>query len=252
MKLMIPAAVAAFSISSAAQAHENDVSITQQGDEVCVASNGAPNHDMGDFPTRGNPNSFSEQDLEYCFDADPELTGRITRNVQTSGVSVTGIPFRPGTAEYYDGSSRRGFSRNPSSGWRVEGMGAADMLGMDDQNAHVDHTGLYHYHGVSEGLLETLNSTQAGWAADGFEIHYLDDRAKSSWQLKEGRRPTVPFGAYDGTYEQDWEHVAGSGNLDECNGATVDGTYTYFLTDTYPFYPRCFKGTVSSDFGGRR
>ncbi|MEL6690365.1 MAG: YHYH protein [Pseudomonadota bacterium] len=55
-------------------------------------------------------------------------------------------------------------------------------------------------------------------------------------------------GAHDGTYEEDYEYVAGSGNLDECNGAMVNGQYMYFATDTYPFFPRCFTGTVSSDF----
>ena len=33
-------------------------------------------------------------------------------------------------------------------------------------------------------------------------------------------------------------------------GGTLDGQYVYFATDTYPFFPRCFRGTVSSDFIG--
>ncbi|MEJ1992198.1 MAG: YHYH protein [Maritimibacter sp.] len=41
---------------------------------------------------------------------------------------------------------------------------------------------------------------------------------------------------------------AGSGTLDECNSRMIGGTYTYFATDTYPFFPRCFKGHVSRDF----
>jgi hypothetical protein len=45
--------------------------------------------------------------------------------------------------------------------------------------------------------------------------------------------------------------VAGSGNLDECNGATVNGRNVYFATDTFPFFPRCFRGEVSRDFLGR-
>ena len=32
------------------------------------------------------------------------------------------------------------------------------------------------------------------------------------------------------------------GNLDECNGTTVDGEYIYLITDTYPFVPRCLMG----------
>ena len=235
-------------VASQANAHENEVSITREGDRVCVASNGAPNHEIGQFPTRGNPHSFSEQNLRYCFDATPELTGRVEQRVAVSGVSVTGIPFRPGTAEYYDANGRGGFSRNPASGWRVEGMGAGPKLGMDNQNAHVDMRGLYHYHGVSEALAASLTSNQIGYAADGFPIYYAPTQVSSSYQLKPGTRPTAPFGRYDGSYVEDWEFNAGSGNLDECNGAMVDGSYAYFATDTYPFYPRCFKGTVSPDF----
>jgi hypothetical protein len=67
-------------------------------------------------------------------------------------------------------------------------------------------------------------------------------------QYHRGIRPTPPGDTYDGTFEQDFEYSAGSGTLDECNGALLDGTYTYFATDTYPFYPRCFKGVVNSQF----
>ena len=96
------------------------------------------------------------------------------------------------------------------------------------------------------------DGTLFGYAADGFEIHYVGSDAQSSWQLKAGERASGPGGAHDGTYVQDYEFVEGSGTLDECNGGTLDGQYVYFATDTYPFFPRCFRGTVSSDFIGGR
>jgi hypothetical protein len=130
-------------------------------------------------------------------------------------------------------------------------MGAADKLGMDNNDAHVDERGLYHYHGVSSGLLEAAQGTLIGYAADGFPIHYAGSSVQSSYQLKSGTRPSGPGEAYDGTYVEDWEYVAGSGNLDECNGGIYQGEYVYFATDTYPFFPRCFKGSVSKDFLGR-
>ena len=55
----------------------------------------------------------------------------------------------------------------------------------------------------------------------------------------------------DGTYNEDYEYIAGSGNLDECNGAKSNGKYIYFATNRYPFFPRCFLGRVSKDFKGR-
>lgn len=229
-------------------AHENEVSITREGGQICIASNGVPNHDIGTFPTRGDPNRFSVQNLRYCFDAAPELTGWVERRVPVSGITITGIPIRPGTAEFYDPRGRAGFSRNPASGWRIEAMGTGVNMGLDSQNAHVDERGLYHYHGVSQALVRSLTDNQIGYAADGFPIYYAPGQAESSYQLKSGRRPTAPYGRYNGKFVEDWEYVAGSGNLDECNGTMVNGSYAYFATDTYPFFPRCFKGTVSRDF----
>lgn len=234
-----------------ASAHENDVEITRTASQVCITSNGTPTHDIGRFPNSGNPNSFRAQTVRVCVPAEPRLTGRVTRRTSASGITLSGILIRPGTADFYDPRSPRGFSRNPASGWRLEGMGAAQALGMDAANAHVDHRGLYHYHAVSAGLLEAAQGTVIGYAPDGFEIHYIGANARSSWQLKPGTRVTAPGGRHDGTYEEDWVHVAGSGNLDECNGATVNGRYVYFATDTFPFFPRCFRGEVSRDFLGR-
>ncbi|MEM6617981.1 MAG: YHYH protein [Pseudomonadota bacterium] len=220
---------------------------TISGDSRCITSNGVPNHAIGQFPNSGNPHSFRSQQVSLCVDATPARTG-LTVTAPLSGVTLTGIPIRPGTADYYDGGSPRGFSRDPSSGWNLEGMGAADQLGIDAQNAHVDHRGLYHYHGMPAALINLNGGTLMGYAADGFPIHYAGDKAQASYVLKTGARPTAPGGAYDGRYVEDWRYAAGSGNLDECNGAMVNGSYVYFATDTYPFFPRCFKGTVSADF----
>ena len=166
----------------------------------------------------------------------------------TVGVSVTGVPIRPYTAGYYDADGRRGFSQDPSSGWRQQAMHNPRSLGMDDQNAHVDRSGLYHYHSISSDLLVSQGGTLIGYAPDGFEIKYSPSTATSSWQLRTGTRPPPPQGIYDGTFEQDFEYSAGSGTLDECNGAQVNGIYTYFATNTYPYFPRCFVGQVNPRF----
>ena len=41
---------------------------------------------------------------------------------RVSGVTLTGIPIRPGTADWYDPNSRRGHSKNSSSGWKLEAI----------------------------------------------------------------------------------------------------------------------------------
>ncbi len=242
--------VAGCALPFGALAQSPSVEITEPGGQRCISSNGVPNHDIGTFPNSGNPNRFQSQSIRYCFDATPSRNSRPTLNTPTVGIALNGIPIRPGTADWYDASSPRGHSRDRSSGWNLEGMGSADTLGMDQNNAHVDNRGLYHYHGAPVGLLAVSPSSHIGYAADGFEIHYLGAEAQPSYVLKSGARPTAPGGRHDGTYLQDWEYRAGSGNLDECNGGDVNGQYVYFATDSFPYYPRCHWGDVSQDFAG--
>lgn len=229
-------------------AHDNEVHVTKDNAETCIASNGAPNHSMGKFPNRANPNRFEKQQLQFCFPSNPQLADHVTEDLMTVGVTLTGLPIRPYTAGYYDPDGRRGFSRDPSSGWRQQAMFEPRRLGMDDQNAHVDRSGLYHYHAVSMDYLRSVDGTHIGFAPDGFELHYAGGSVVSSWALKVGERPTVPFGKYDGTFEEDFEFLSGSGDLDACNGKVVNGVYTYFATDSYPYFPRCFKGEIAGRF----
>ena len=248
---MTPARIAILFILSqplAASAHENKTTVSQQADLTCIASNGVPDHDMGRFPNRANPNTFSEQNLQFCFPNEPKLTDTVTEGLMTVGVSVTGAPIRPYTAGYYDPIGRRGIGHDPSSGWRQQAMHEPRSLGMDTQNGHVDRSGLYHYHAVSLDLMDGQDSTLLGYAPDGYEIRYSPSTAMSSWQLRSGTRATPPHGAFDGRFEEDFEYDAGSGTLDECNGGMVNGTYTYFATDSYPYFPRCFKGEVNARF----
>ena len=241
-----------FTIGSGVLAQNNVVEIKIIGDQRCISSNGFPNHNIGQFPNQRNPNHFRSQDVSVCVDASPSITGRIDRRASGSGITVSGIILRPKTADWYDASSSRGFSKNRSSGWNLEGMEPKNRLGLDLENAHVDNRGLYHYHGISSSLVSSLDGTLLGYAADGHEIHYVGEKAKASWQLKNGMRSTPPFGRFDGTYNQDYHYVAGSGNLDECNGNQIKEQYRYYATNTYPFFPRCFLGRVSKDFKRRQ
>lgn len=229
-------------LATALYAATNRVKIEDSSTTMCISSNSIPDHATGQFPNAGNPNSITEQNISTCLPANP-AKGDTPREARTIGIVENGVLIRPQTADYYDADSRRGFSRDPSSGWNLEAMGARDLLGLDNNNAHVDHTGVYHYHGVPTPVVGTSDDTLIGWAADGFEIHYVADQARSSYLLKGGTRDSAPGGAHDGTYVEDYEYIAGAGNLDQCNGGTVNGEYMYFATDTYPFFPRCLFGT---------
>ena len=241
-KAILLAAVAATTLATAVFALTNRVSIDKAANEICISSNGIPDHSIGQFPNRGNPHSIKSQNIQFCVTATPQK-GNKPQEVRTIGIAENGIIIRPGTADYYDASSPRGHSRNRSSGWNLDGMSPDNTLGLDANNAHVDNRGIYHYHGMPAALAKTSKDTQIGWAADGFEIHYVGSSAKPSYMLKNGTRLTAPGGAYDGSYNEDFEYVRGYGNSDQCNGAKLDGAYVYFATDPYPFYPRCLYGT---------
>jgi hypothetical protein len=261
------------------------VTITEQGGVRTITSNGIPDHVPGTFPTRGNPNTISAQRYVFRMTTTPAQTGRLTSHGRNwAGVAVNGVPFEPGTAEAW--------KNDPSTGWHIEGIQPAmhgPVLGMDANNAHVQPNGAYHYHGVPTGLLAKRAAAAGtkvgqtmlliGWAADGFPIYDFHGYAKpddatsglkelhSSWRLKKGERPggdAGPGGTYDGTYTEDYEYVAGSGDLDECNGRTgvtpefPKGTYYYVVTAEFPFVTRALKGERDPSFtkaggpGGRR
>ena len=222
-----------------------------------IASNALPNHTTGDFPNSGNPNAISEQDVIYEFTTEPVYTGSSTE-VLTTGVAINGVKFEPGTAE----------SISCASGefYRIEALQETYNLGLDSNNAHVQPTGEYHYHGVSQLLIDVFSTetdlVHIGFAADGFLIYYSNSGAyESGYELKTEPRTgtdclaTGPAGGNmvsisetvpDGTYTSDWVHIGEDGKLDECNGVHINGEYMYLLTETFPYIPRCLNGQVSA------
>ena len=249
----------------------NRVTTQQNNVARSINSNGIPDHDVGRFPNRGNPHAIRRQSYQFQLPAKPQVAQQITPLHLDSrfgppnmpfGVAVNGLVFDPGTAEFWNGDR--------SAGWNYEALGGAVPLGIDENHAHVQPNGAYHYHGLPTKLLKNLDfgpgkhSPLIGWAADGFPIYavyaYSDPNnpnsklvaLRSSYRLKKGKRPggtRAPTGKYDGTFVQDYEFVAQAGDLDECNGRYgvtpefPDGTYAYFLTENWPVIPRSFRGT---------
>lgn len=222
-----------------------------------IETNALPDHETGDFPNPGNPNAISAQDLTWEFPVEGMLVGSSTE-VRVPGVAVNGVKFEPGTAETVTCAT--------GETYQVEALQDVYDLGFDFNNAHVQPTGEYHYHGISQLLVEAYQSdsdlVHIGFAADGFLMYYsMSGSLRSSYQLADEPRTgsncqiSLPGGeafdlegtAADGTYTSDWVFVAGSGDLDLCNGATIDGEYAYMITDTFPFAPRCLNGAVSAD-----
>ena len=231
----------------------NRVEITVIKASRCFIANGIPDHPIGVFPNRGNPNTVLEQQLNVCVPLKPKrgLVPKFIKGI--IGVAINGVPFRPNTAGFWDPNGRRGHSRHGNKNWSVEIFGAPGKLGLDFNNGHVGRAGMYHYHGIAISLTKTSGSSLVGYARDGFEIHYIPSERKSGWQLKRGMRPSGgPLGAYDGSYNEDYEYVGGKNRLDQCNGGELLDNYVYFITDNYPFVPRCLFGEISSDFDSNR
>lgn len=248
------------------------VSISISGSTRTITANNIPDHDVG----LAGPNSISPQNNTYRVTNDPQMSSSITRLLSSTGpaysfgVLLNGVEVDPEAAEPWP---HTGSFASANWTWNLEAMHV--RIGLDCNNAHVQPTGKYHYHGNPTLLIESMgiNSstmTLIGYAADGFPIYYKYGYAnatssnggvkslQSSYRLKSGSRPgdgsTAPCGDYDGVYSNDFEYVEGLGDLDECNGrvgVTPDypnGTYYYVITDDFPYIPRCFVGSPSTDF----
>ena len=257
---------------------ENSLGVTSsysesiEGNIRAISINDIPSHNVGTFPTAtdrriGNPNTISEQNNSYSTTTLPTLA-----NSSTSAQGwVNGVLFSGVGIEVYTAESFTGFTGETNRDWNRNALQSVDDLGLDCNNAHVQPTGQYHYHGLPAAYGSDLqaNGTEMvkiGYAADGFAFYYLyyenDNgsivQAEASYELKSGDRGgdgiSAPSGAYDGEYFQDYEFVEGSGDLDECNGRfgptpdNPEGEYYYVVTADFPSFPLCFSGTPDDSF----
>lgn len=243
-----------------------------------LAGNGVPNHAVtgGNFATK-----LSTQSVSGSVTLIPVAKASSTA-VKLPGFALNSVKMDPGTAGTCTNTASSVMSGCNYAGgngaWRMEAMGDSSVspwkfdFGTDENNAHVQPNGEYHYHGMPTHLIPKLNGASAtsmtlvGWAADGFPIYanlgYATANSASS-ALKEMKgsfrtksspdsgRPSTSLFAM-GHFQQDWEYVAGLGDLDECNGRTgvtpdfPNGIYHYYITKTYPFIQRCVKGTPAA------
>ncbi len=240
---------------------------TCSGNQRTLVANGIPNHAIGAFPNPGNPNRVAVQNVNVWTTLTPALRKDGPVPVKIPGFALNGIKFDPGTAQSCTEDCGN-HGRDPSGPWRIEALNQSYFqFGVDENNAHVQPGGSYHYHGVPNGLLAADGNTGqkmtlVGWAADGFPMYakYAYSNAgdahspvralAASYRVKatpDAGRPAVGV-APMGTFAQDYQYVAGSGDLDECNGRTgvtpefPKGTYFYLITESYPYVPRCVKG----------
>jgi hypothetical protein len=69
------------------------------------------------------------------------------------GSRLNGVPFEPGTQEYW--------KDDRASGWCHEAIGGESNSGIDQSSAHVQPNGAYRYHGVAESACSRCLATRA-------------------------------------------------------------------------------------------
>ncbi len=251
---------------------EGDVKIVESSTGCNITVNGIPNHNFNDESAL-----FFEDVREitrsFSIPASPEIAGEPTPVTQGvfHAIMLNGVVVSILSAGCYDpnagnanedGNVLAGCSDDVD--WLMDPLGAETKFGADSHNAHPSPDGTYHYHGSPNAMFDDEpgenGSPVIGFAADGFPIfgsYFLDPETNtvrkviSGYELKEGSRPgpddNDPGGEYDGMYNNDYEFT-GNGDLDECNGMTVNGQYGYYITDSYPWIIKCFSGTIDESF----
>lgn len=245
------------------QAYAGRVSINTDGAQCQITSNAVPNHDFNATGRFANP--FREQVQRYTVTAKPTASNTPTplSLMYDNAIFLNGVKLDLLAAGCFGVGSGKIGCNDMSAPYRYDPMGKSASFGTDEHNAHTQPNGAYHYHGNPLALFEQDQAKTAspviGFAADGFPIFgsFINDngiirKAKSSYQLKQGIRAGGPGGAYDGTFVDDWEYVASSGDLDRCNGMSQDSVYGYVITDVYPHVMGCFTGTPDASFGKGR
>ena len=274
---------------SASVEADSEASWACSSTERTLTANGVPDHAVGTFPNAGNPNTISAQTVAISYTLTPTQAATATelggpRGAQ--GYVLNGVKIDASTAGSCADNATSIATGNGddcslvdnSNSWSIEALGQTSFnFGTDDNNAHVQPGGAYHYHGMPEGFItarggDNTKMTMIGWAADGYPIYarygYTDALDATSdikamtgsyqliadSQVSSGRPSSdiIPMG----TFRQDWEYVEGSGDLDACNGRTgvtpefPNGIYHYYATDTYPYFQRCVNGTVATTGAG--
>lgn len=235
-----------------------------------LSANGIPDHEIGTFPNPDCPNTVATQSVARQMTLTPEIASPTGTATTIVGYALNGVKFDPNTAGTCNDSGSSCSLAGGTGAWKIEALGQSSFdFGDDGNHAHVQPGGAYHYHGMPDLWLTELGGGVVmrliGWSVDGFPVYAryghtdaMDSGSPlkvltGSWQVQaspDAGRPSTSLYPM-GTFQQDYEYVDGSGDLDECNGrygVTPEfpgGIYYYAITDTYPYIQRCIKGTAT-------
>jgi hypothetical protein len=265
---------------------------------VYIRASGVPSHPVGPFP--GNPAAPSNRDRVYRIPRAPQQqTGTLTATGRGAiAVMANGVPlYSASDARSYNNLNiwRQNANVVEASSFDTGPGHPAPVMNATGNPV----PGIYHYHQAPLQLIEQLDpgntgqrvSPIIGFAFDGYPIYgpygYANpdgtggiERIESSYRLRNitnrttlasGTALTVAqYGPAVGTqfplgyYLEDFEYVAGLGDLDEFNGRfsiTPDyplGTYAYYAAldaagkSAYPYVvgPNYYGVVATDNFAG--
>ena len=247
------------------------VIVTVKDDHCLLQSNGIPNHNVGGGSRRNFAAEVAAIGHTFKVARKPAASGSTSQIEQTNfdAIMLNGAVVDIQSAGCYRPNSPQADPNGnvlagcrASDPWLLDPMSPLATFAEDDHHAHTQPDGRYHYHGNPNAMFNDNpgpdGSPLIGFASDGFPLfgsYFKDEtgtvrKAKSGYTLKQGERPMGqgnPGGTYNGLYRSDYEFT-NAGDLDECNGMTVNGVYGYYVTDAYPWIIACLKGTPDPSF----
>jgi hypothetical protein len=209
-----------------------ELNVTCTDSAFIVESNGITNFEF----IQMTPNDLREQDYTWEIPLEPQAAATTTAIpiVGPVAIAINGLPF------YGPNEAPRDDYGDP----------VLDEL-LDYCAGHTANAGDYHYHALPRCLFQQVAgqvNLVVGYAFDGYEIvapYTCVDAACTS-----AREVTSSYQRVADVTNA-WEanaYVAGSGDLDECNGMVgADGVYRYYATRSFPYTLACYHGMVDID-----
>ncbi len=205
------------------------LSVTCSSSTVIIDSNNIPNFEF----VQTTPNPLQAQNLHLELALKPALAS-----------SVTAAPLGGPIAVTVNGLYIFGPTEAPQDGFKDPYLNGI----LDYCNGHTAPRGDYHFHARPDCIEGTKKvGTVLAYALDGFPIlsPYVcaDSTCKTTKKLVSSWRVTPGQDARAGNAWQVHEFVAGTGDLDKCNGKKTAAGYAYYATDSFPYFVGCFVGT---------
>ena len=204
-----------------------ELSVSCDSDSINISSNGLTSFEF----VQTTPNAL--QSHMYNWEIPLNATwSDITTDLPllgAVGVAVDGLPlFGPNEAPQAD-------------------YGDPDLDGLLDYcNGHTAQQGMYHYHAAPTCLFDNYTgnvSLVVGYAFDGYPIlapyTCVDATCTAVREVQSSfQRTSDVRNAWEAN-----EYIAGSGDLDECNGMVdANGNYAYYATNSFPYLLSCYHG----------